>query len=86
MRLFRQAEIAESDVLSGARCFPIPLHFKYVSPSQLNDSMSLFVFEVNKNKDGSKYSANSAHGLACSIQRYQNTRYCVQLKMHIIRG
>ena len=52
-----------------------------VSPDQLNDSISLFVFEV-KNKDGSEYPANSVHGLACSIQRYQNNGYCVQLKMH----
>ena len=53
----------------------------YVLLVQLNDLISLFVFEV-KNKYGSEYPANSVHDLACSIQRYQNTGYCVQLKMH----
>ena len=33
-----------------------------MSPAQLNDSIPLFVFEV-QNKDGSEYPANSVHGL-----------------------
>ena len=36
---------------------------------ELNDSISLFVFEV-KTQDGTGYPGNSLHGLVCAIQRY----------------
>ena len=65
---------------NSIRCFPMPL--LYMSAAELNDSISLFVFEV-KNEDASEYSANSVHGLACFIQPYRNTGYCVRLKMHV---
>ena len=49
------------------RCSPMPL--QSMSAAELNDSISLFVFEVKK-QDGTKYPGNSLHGLVCAIQRY----------------
>ena len=52
---------------NSIRCFPMPL--QYMSAAELNDSISLFVFEVKK-QDGTEYPGNSLHGLVCAIQRY----------------